>query len=102
MCDTTDSIRSRTCEYEAVHHRQHNDQRHHAERDADHRNAGNKRNEPIASTCATAGARVAQPDAKFVRKVQGDDDGADSVEGAQIVVMRDLPARVSFDSCFRP
>ena len=53
---------------EAVHHRQHDDQRRHAERDAEHRHAGDEGDEAVAATGA-AGACVAPADLKFVGPV---------------------------------
>jgi hypothetical protein len=57
--------------HKAVHHRKHDDQGHHAERDAQHRNARDEGDKAVATTCAPSGARVAQPDAEFVGKIQG-------------------------------
>ena len=51
---------------EAVHHRQHDDQRRDAERDAGHRDQRDERDERVAAR-AVAGARVAQADGEFVR-----------------------------------
>ena len=55
---------------EAVHHRQHDDQRRHAERDAGHRDAGDEGDEAVAAPGA-AGARVAPADLQFVGPVHG-------------------------------
>ena len=56
---------------ESVHHAEHDDQRHHAERDARHRDRRDERNERVAPPGAAPGARVAQADAYFVREIQG-------------------------------
>ena len=54
-------------ELKAVHHRQHDDERGNAERDAGHRDQCNERDERVA-TRAFAGACVAQADGNFVRR----------------------------------
>jgi hypothetical protein len=51
----------------AVHHRQHDDQRRHAQRDAEHRNQRNEGNEMIAPFRP----RIAQADHQFVGKPSG-------------------------------
>ncbi len=55
---------------ESVHHRQHDDQRGDAERDARHRHERDERDERVAARAA-ARARVAQSDGELVRR-QGD------------------------------
>jgi hypothetical protein len=52
----------------AVHHRQHDDQRRDAERDAEHRDAGDERDEAVAPA-RPPGAHVAPADLQFVRPV---------------------------------
>jgi len=51
---------------EAVHHRQHDDQRRHAEGNAQHRDQRNEGYEAIAALRPPPGAGVAQPDEEFV------------------------------------
>ncbi len=51
---------------ETVHHRQHDNQRRHAERQAQHGNQRDEGNEAIAAA-RLAGGRVAQPDQRFKR-----------------------------------
>ena len=51
---------------EAVHDRQHDDEGRDPKRNADHRHAGNERNEAVASITA-AGAGVTPPDTPFIR-----------------------------------
>ena len=53
---------------EAVHHRQHDDQRGDAERDAEHRHAGDERDEAVPAP-GPAGSRVAPADLQFVGPV---------------------------------
>eukprot|EP01022_Parablepharisma_sp_SALTPOND_P029462 TRINITY_DN735_c0_g1_i1.p1 TRINITY_DN735_c0_g1~~TRINITY_DN735_c0_g1_i1.p1 ORF type:complete len:1397 (+),score=453.90 TRINITY_DN735_c0_g1_i1:9191-13381(+) len=53
---------------EAVHDREHHDQRGHAQRDAGHGNEGNEGNEAIAAA-ALAGPRIADTDQPFERQV---------------------------------
>ena len=51
---------------ESVHHRQHDDQRRDAERDARHRDQRDERDEAVAAR-SLAGARIAKADGQFVR-----------------------------------
>ncbi len=50
---------------EAVHHAEHDDQRGHAQRDAEHRHAGDEGDEAVAPPAAT-GPRVAPADLQFI------------------------------------
>ena len=83
MCDATDRMRVAQLLLEPVHHRQHDDQRGDAERDAGHRDQRDERDERVAAR-ALAGARVAQADGQFVGRQAGRSAPCQEPSGAPV------------------